>query len=152
MTVSGFGQIQNVSLATGDWSILIKLPSFHPNDDQQSNVDSDFVGNENYAIMETHKDHVTFSDNISDEVYYFRVKMEESSPKTSIYFGIDIDADSVADLFIEANVKCQSSYVSYHLRDYSKSGLSPSQTSWLNGSQDDQSPFEGFDHSNQCQK
>jgi hypothetical protein len=61
--------------------------------------------------------------------------MGESQPNTSFYFGVDIDGDFIADLFVEANIKSQTPFVAYHLRDYSKSGISPSQTSWLNGAQ-----------------
>ena len=127
-----------VQKATGNWSSLIKLNGFDPNDDQQSNADTDFVGNATYALMETQKQTVTFTDGITDEVYYFRARMGQSNPNTSFYFGIDVSGDLIADVFIEANVKAQTSFVSFHIRDYSKSGISPSQTSWLNGTQNNE--------------
>ena len=133
-------QAQNttVNSATGIWSSLIQLDNFDPNDDQQSNADSDFVGNAIFPIIETQKETVSFNDGITDEVYYFRVRMGQTNPNTSFYFGIDVTGDFIADLFIEANVKSQTPYISFHARDQSKSGLSPSQTSWLNGTQNNE--------------
>lgn len=128
----------NVQKASGNWSALIKLDGFDPNDDQQSNADTDFVGNATYALMETQKQTVTFTDGITDEVYYFRARMGQSNPSTSFYFGIDVSGDLIGDIFIEANVKSQTPFVSFHLRDYSKSGLTPSQTAWLNGTQNNE--------------
>ncbi len=134
----GTAQTDFVNTATGNWSALVQLDNFDPNDDQQSNADTDFVGNANYAIMETQKQTVSFNDGITDEVYYFRVRMGQSNPSTSFYFGLDVSGDFIADLFIEANVKSQTPFVSFHLRDYAKTGLSPSQTSWLNGTQNNE--------------
>lgn len=127
-----------VQKASGNWSPLIKLNGFDPNDDQQSNADTDFVGNSTYALMETQKQTVTFTDGITDEVYYFRARMGQSNPNTSFYFGIDVSGDLIADVFIEANVKSQTPFVSFHIRDNSKSGVSPSQTAWLNGTQNNE--------------
>jgi hypothetical protein len=123
---------------SGVWTSLIKLANFDPLDDQQSVSDTDFVGNASIAIMETQKSTITFSDDVTDEVYYFRVRMGESNPNTSFYFGIDVNGDLIADLFIEANSKAKPNFVSFHTRDYSKSGISPSQTAWLNGSQNNE--------------
>ena len=136
MSYLGFAQSQNVEIPSEqDWSSLIKLAKFDPNDDQQSVADTDFVGNADQSIMETQKITTTFSDGVTDEVYYFRVRMGQSNPNTSFYFGVDVSGDLIADLFIEANAKAKPNYVSFHQRDYSKTGLSPSQTSWLNGLQ-----------------
>jgi len=88
--------------------------------------------------METQKETVSFSDGITDEVYYFRVRMGQSNPNTSFYLGLDINGDFIGDIFIEANVKSQIPYVAYHIRDYAMSGLSPSETSWLNGIQNNE--------------
>ncbi len=137
-TFNTSAQTDVVNTASGDWKALMKFDNFDPNDDQQSNADTDFVGNAIHAIMETQKETVSFNDGITDEVYYFRVRMGQSNPNASFYFGMDVSGDFIADLFIEANVKSQTPYVSFHLRDYSKSGLSPSQTSWLNGSQNNE--------------
>jgi len=119
--------------AKGSWVSLIKLDNFDPNDDQQSNADTDLIGNSNYAMLETQKETITFSDGITDDSYYFRVRLGESNPSTSFYLGVDVTGDLIADLFVEANMKSKPAFVSFHLRDYSQTGLSPSQTSWLNG-------------------
>ncbi|TWO32713.1 T9SS type A sorting domain-containing protein [Seonamhaeicola sediminis] len=140
-TISLNNEAQNPSIvqkASGNWSALIKFDGFDPNDDQQSNADTDFVGNSNYALMETQKQTVTFADGITDEVYYFRARMGQSNPSTSFYFGLDVTGDLIGDVFIEANVKSQTPFVSFHIRDDSKSGISPSQTAWLNGTQNNE--------------
>ena len=134
-----FSQVNaSVDQPNGSWIPLIKGDRFDPNDDQQSNADTDFVGNATYALMETQKQTVTFTDGITDEVYYFRARMGQSNPNTSFYFGIDVSGDLIADVFIEANVKAQTPFVSFHVRDYSKTGISPSQTAWLNGTQNNE--------------
>ena len=138
VTFNTSAQTNFVNNASEDWKSLIQLENFDPNDDQQSNSDTDFVGNATHAIMEAQNETISFSDGITDEVYYFRVRMGESNPNASFYFGIDISGDDIADLFIEANVKSQMPFVAFHLRDYSTDGLSPSQTSWLNGSQNNE--------------
>ena len=130
----GFSQnVTTVSKATGSWIALMKGDKFDPNDDQQSVADTDFVGNATYALVETQKETISFTDGLTDEAYFFRVRMGQSNPSTSFYLGIDVSGDLIADLFIEANMKSQVPYVSFHKRDISKTGLSPSQTSWLNG-------------------
>lgn len=134
-----YGQTStNVGQAKGAWIALMKGDQFDPNDDQQSVADTDFVGNATYAMVETQKQTMNFSDGITDDVYFFRVRMGQSLPSTSFYLGIDVSGDHIADLFIEANMKSQTSYVSFHKRDYSKTGLSPSQTSWLNGTKNNE--------------
>ena len=138
ITFNTSAQTSFVTNASGDWKSLIKLDNFDPNDDQQSNADTDFVGNATNAILETQNETISFNDGITDEVYYFRVRMGQSNPNTSFYLGLDISGDYIADIFIEANVKSQTPYVAFHLRDYSMSGLSPSQTSWLNGSKNNE--------------
>ena len=127
-----------VQKASGNWTSLIKLDGFDPNDDQQSNADTDFVGNAIYALVETQNQTVSFADGITDEVYYFRARMGQSNPSTSFYFGIDVSGDLIGDVYIEANVKSQTPFVSFHMRDISKSGISPSQTAWLNGTQNNE--------------
>ena len=129
-----FSQIKtSVGQAPGLWIPLMKGDKFDPNDDQQSVADTDFVGNAANAMVETQKQTLNFNDGITDDVYFFRVRMGQSLPSTSFYLGLDVSGDLVADIFIEANMKSQTPYVSFHKRDYSKTGLSPSQTSWLNG-------------------
>jgi hypothetical protein len=130
----GFSQIKtSVGQAPGLWIPLMKGDKFDPNDDQQSVADTDFVGNAANAMVETQKQNFNFNDGISDDVYFFRVRMGQSLPSTSFYLGLDVSGDYIADVFIEANMKSQTPYVSFHKRDFSKTGLSPSQTAWLNG-------------------
>lgn len=130
----GFSQSKStVAKASGSWIALMKGDNFDPIDDQQSVADTDFVGNATYAMVETQKETVSFTDGLTDEVYFFKVRMGQSNPSTSFYLGIDVSGDLIADVFIEANTKSQTPYVSFHKRDYAKTGLSPSQTSWLNG-------------------
>ena len=135
----GYAQTTNVvGTATGSWIALMKGDKFDPNDDQQSVADTDFVGNATYAMVETQREVISFTDGITDDAYFFRVRMGQSNPSTSFYLGIDVSGDLIADLFIEANMKSQTPYVSFHIRDYSKTGLSPSQTAWLNGTKNNE--------------
>jgi len=140
----GFSQsTATVGPASGSWIALMKGDTFDPNDDQQSVADTDFVGNAANAMVETQKGTLNFSDGITDDTYFFRVRMGQSNASTSFYLGIDVSGDQIADLFIEANMKSQTPYVSYHKRDYSKTGLSPSQTSWLNGTKNNELFLDG---------
>ncbi len=135
----GFSQsTSTVGNASGSWVTLMKGDKFDPNDDQQSVADTDFVGNATYAMVETQKVSINFTDGLTDDVYFFRVRMGQSNPSTSFYLGIDVSGDLIADLFIEANMKSQTPYVSFHKRDYAKTGFSPSQTSWLNGTRNNE--------------
>ncbi|MFV8360445.1 T9SS type A sorting domain-containing protein [Flavobacterium sp. LS1P3] len=135
----GFSQSKSaVGVATGNWISLMKGDKFDPNDDQQSVADTDFVGNTAHAMVETQKETINFTDGLTDDVYYFRVRMGQSIASTSFYLGIDVSGDLIADLFIEANMKSQTPYVSFHKRDVSKTGLSPSQTAWLNGTKNNE--------------
>lgn len=135
----GYGQTNSsVGQANGLWIPLMKGDKFDPNDDQQSVADTDFVGNSTYAMVETLKQTMNFSDGQTDDVYFFRVRMGQSIPSTSFYLGLDVSGDHIADVFIEANMKSQTPYVSFHQRDYTKTGLSPSQTSWLNGTKNNE--------------
>ena len=135
----GFSQTKSaVGTATGNWISLMKGDKFDPNDDQQSAADTDFVGNATYALVETQKQTISFTDGLTDEAYFFRVRMGQSNASTSFYLGIDVSGDLIADLFIEANMKSQTPYVSFHKRDVSKTGLSPSQTAWLNGTKNNE--------------
>ena len=80
----GYSQNQEtLTTAQGSWVSLIKLDNFDPNDDQQSNADTDLVGNSNYAMLETQKETITFTDGITDDSYYFRVRLGKSNPSTS---------------------------------------------------------------------
>lgn len=133
----------SVGIASGSWVALMKGDKFDPNDDQQSVADTDLVGNASNALVETQKGTYNFTDGITDDVYFFRVRMGQSLPSTSFYLGLDVSGDHIADLFIEANMKSQAPYVSFHKRDISKTGLSPSQTSWLNGTKNNELFLDG---------
>lgn len=135
----GFSQSKSiVGNASGTWIALMKGDKFDPNDDQQSVADTDLVGNASYAMVETQKATITFTDGLTDETYFFRVRMGQSNASTSFYLGLDVSGDLIADLFIEANMKSQTPYISFHKRDLSKTGLSPSQTAWLNGTKNNE--------------
>lgn len=134
--------ISGVIQAVGTWKPLIKLANFDPNDDQQSVKDNDLVGDATNTMLETQKATYTFSpENTTDEVYYFRVRMGASHSRgklgTSFYLALDKDNDYIADVFVEANVKNNTPYVSFHLSDPSKAGSGPSNTGWLNSSNND---------------
>lgn len=135
---SFLGPYTKVGQAKGLWIPLMKGDKFDPIDDQQSVADTDFVGNASNAMVETQKATINFTDGLTDEAYFFRVRMGQSNASTSFYLGLDVSGDLIADLFIEANMKSQTPYVSFHKRDYSKTGLSPSQTSWLNGTKNNE--------------
>jgi hypothetical protein len=132
------GPYTNVGQAKGLWLPLMKGDKFDPIDDQQSVADTDFVGNAANAMVETQKETISFTDGVIDDAYFFRVRMGQSNASTSFYLGVDVSGDLIADLFIEANMKSQTPYMSFHKRDYSKTGLSPSQTSWLNGTKNNE--------------
>jgi hypothetical protein len=104
--------------------------------------DTDLVGDATNAMLETQKATYTFSpENTTDEVYYFRARMGASHSRgklgTSFYLALDKDNDYIADVFVEANVKDNTPYVAFHLSDPSKAGSGPSNTGWLNSSNND---------------
>ena len=101
VTFNTSAQTNFVNNASGDWKSLIQLENFDPNDDQQSNADTDFVGNATHAVMETQNETVSFNDGITDDVYYFRVRMGQSNPNASFYFGLDISGDYIADILLK---------------------------------------------------
>ena len=122
----------SVPSATGVWRNLFAGDNFDPNDDQQATADTDLVGNSTDAMMQAQQGVYSFSDG-QDKVYYFRVRLgNKNAPKTSFYYGMDIDSDYKIDFVIEANLKDQTPYVAYHAHDPSKDGSGPSQTAWLN--------------------
>jgi hypothetical protein len=126
-----------ITAAVGTWEPLIKQSTFDPNDDQQSVSDGDLVGNATHAMLETQRSTYSFSsgDN-QDEVYYFRVRLgdQHSGGKlgTSFYLALDLDNDLIADVFVEANVKDNTPFVAFHLSDPANAGTGPSNTGWLN--------------------
>src|SRR6056300_80177 len=137
------GQIfTSLPQATDPWKPLIKLANFDPNDDQQAVKDTDLVGDATNAMLETQKATYNFSSGASnDEVYYFRARMGANHKNgklgTSFYLALDKDNDYIADVFVEANVKDNTPYVAFHLSDPSKAGSGPSNTGWLNSSNND---------------
>ncbi|MCG5644945.1 gliding motility-associated C-terminal domain-containing protein [Flavobacteriaceae bacterium LSUCC0859] len=144
--VSGLVNVGNpisvIPQATDPWKPLIKLANFDPNDDQQAVKDTDLVGDATNAMLETQRATYNFSTGASsDEVYYFRVRMGASHSRgklgTSFYLALDKDNNYVADVFVEANVKDNTPYVAFHLSDPSKAGTGPSNTGWLNSSNND---------------
>jgi hypothetical protein len=123
--------------AGGTWQPMIKQENFDPNDDQQAVSDTDLVGNATYAMLETQKATYNFSSGASnDDVYYFRSRMGDAHSNgklgTSFYLALDLDNDKIADVFVEANVKNKDPYVAFHKADPSKAGTGPSNTGWLN--------------------
>ena len=123
--------------AVGTWQPMIKQENFDPNDDQQAVSDTDLVGNATYAMLETQKATYNFSTGASnDDVYYFRSRMGDAHSNgklgTSFYLALDLDNDKLADVFVEANVKNNDPYVAFHKADPSKAGTGPSNTGWLN--------------------
>jgi gliding motility-associated-like protein len=130
-----------ITAAVGMWEPLIKQSTFDPNDDQQSVSDGDLVGNATHAMLETQRSTYSFSSGDSqDEVYYFRVRLgdQHSGGKlgTSFYLALDLDGDQIADVFVEANVKDNTPFVAFHLSDPAKAGTGPSNTGWLNSTND----------------
>jgi len=122
---------------TGVWRNLFAGENFDPNDDQQATADTDLVGNTTDAMMQAQQGTYSFSDGTIDKVYYFRVRLgNENAPKTSFYYGMDVDNDYKIDFVIEANLKDQTPYVAYHAHDPSKDGSGPSMTAWENDSND----------------
>jgi len=144
--VSGLVNVGNpisvIPQATDPWKPLIKLANFDPNDDQQSVKDNDLVGDATNAMLETQKATYNFSSGASnDEVYYFRVRMGASHKSgklgTSFYLALDKDNDYIADVFVEANIKGERGkdpYVAFHISDPSEAGTGPSNTGWVNSS------------------
>lgn len=135
----GFSQsTSTVGNDSGSLVTLRKGDKFDSNEYKQSIANTDFVGNATHPIVATQKVSINFTDRLTDDVYFFRFRLGQSNPSTSFYLGIDVSGDLIADLFIEANVKSQTPYVSFHKRDYAKMGLSLSQTSWLNGTRNNE--------------
>jgi len=122
---------------TGVWRNLFAGENFDPNDDQQATADTDLVGNVTDAMMQAQQGTYSFSDGTTDKVYFFRVRLgNENAPKTSFYYGMDVDNDYKIDFVIEANLKDQTPYVAYHAHDPSKDGSGPSMTAWENSRND----------------
>ena len=136
-TVTVVAPVSSAPQASGTWLTLFQSNKFDPNDDQQAVKDTDLVGNETYPMIQVQNADLVFTTGpTQDKVYYFRARMGAAHANgklgTSFYLGLDVDDDDRADIFVEANVKDNIPYVSYHKSDPSKDGSSPSQTGWLN--------------------
>jgi hypothetical protein len=114
------------------WYNLMFGSNWDPLDDQQAVAETDLVGDANNVLTQVGSSKMIINGQALDDYYYFRTRMGEADPKTSIYLGLDLDGDNTADVFVEANNKAQTPYIAYHISDPSKSGYSPSQTGWLN--------------------
>ena len=122
---------------SGTWRDLFAGENYDPNDDQQATAETDLVGNATDAMMQAQQATVNFDDSTSDKVYYFRVRLgNKLSPKTSFYYGMDVDGDYTIDFVIEANLKDQTPFVAYHAHDPNKDGSGPSETAWENSRND----------------
>ena len=52
VTFNTYAQTNFVNNASEEWKSLIQLENFDPNDDQQSNADTDFVGNATVTVAQ----------------------------------------------------------------------------------------------------
>ena len=114
------------------WHDLMFGSNWDPLDDQQAVAETDLVGDANNVLTQVGSSKMIINGQALDDYYYFRTRMGEADPNTSIYLGLDLDGDNLAEVFVEANNKAQTPYVAYHIADPTKSGVSPSQTGWLN--------------------
>ena len=114
-----------------NWKNLFIGSAFDPSNDQQAVSDNDLVGNASNSMMEAQTSGTGDATN-----YYFRARMGDSNPSTSLFLGLDLNRDGRIDVFIEANVKDRTPYISLHVSDPGKSGVGPSSTGWLNSSND----------------
>lgn len=128
------------------WYSLLSGDNFDPNDDQNSSTSLDLVGNSTNTMLLTQRNRFNFETEPSpDFVYYFKVRFGDALDskgllRASFYLGIDVNGDKIADVFLEANSKNKStSGVYLHKADLSTpgAGTSPSNTSWLNSSNDE---------------
>ncbi len=133
--------VDDTPYPSGEWVTLFQDIKFDPNDDQQAVKDTDLVGNSDYPMIEVQNLEVAFNAApVEDKVYYFRTRIGASHVNgklgTSFYLGLDTNENGSADIFVEANVKDNTPYVSFHISDPSKDGSSPSKTGWENSAND----------------
>jgi predicted HAD superfamily phosphohydrolase len=125
--------------SSGDWVNLFYGSNYDPNDDQQATADTDIVGNLDNPMMQGQRKMVSINGSL-EKVYFFRVRLANrirnngSAPFTSFYYGLDLNNDHKINMVVEANVKASQPYVAYHIHDPRKDGSGPSQTAWLNSS------------------
>lgn len=116
------------------WQDVLKGSAYDIANDQQSSSDHDTVGDATNAALQSQ-----VSGTGDSTILYFRARMGDDAPRTSVMLGIDLNADNRFDVFVEANVRDSTPtkwYISLHKCDPSKSGISPSTTGWLNSSGD----------------
>lgn len=114
------------------WTDILKGANYDASNDQQSSSDHDIVGNATNAVLQGQT-----SGTGDATMLYFRARMGDDLPRTSVMLGIDLNQDGRFDVFVEANVRDSDPtkyFISLHKSDPSKSGLSPSTTGWLNSS------------------
>ena len=121
----------------GTWVDSLIGDNYDPNDDQQATAATDLVGDGTNAMLQAQQNVINVNGG-AEKVYYYRARLGNAlTPKTSCYFGLDLDMDQCVDMMVEANVKAKTPYVAYHIIDPSKDGASPSTTSWLSSTKDD---------------
>lgn len=118
---------------TSGWYNVLAGSKYDPNDDQQSNSDLDLVGDASNPMLQASQKSLG-----SDTVYWFRARLGNANVSgISTYIALDIDGDLVADIFIEGRVAADgNTSLSYHLKDPTKAGTGPSNTGWLNSTND----------------
>ncbi len=121
----------------GTWIDSLVGENYDPNDDQQATAATDLVGDATYPMVQAQQNVINIS-GTAEKVYYFRARLGNTlTPKTSGYFGLDVDMDQRVDMMVEANIKATSPYVAYHIIDPTLDGSGPSKTSWLNSTKND---------------
>jgi len=126
--------VPNASAWESSWIPVFQAANFDPNNDQQATAETDLVGNELNPMLMAQQRTVSVG-NAVQKVYYFRTRLGNTgSPKTSAYFGLDVNKDLKVDLVVQADLKARTPYVSFHIADPRKDGSGPSQTAWLNSS------------------
>ncbi len=111
---------------TNSWSDLLRGSNFDPNDDQQANSGNDLVGNAASAMLQTQ-----IAGTGAETVFYMRARLGDATPSTAVYLGLDLNLDGRIDIFVEANRRTNSPYVSFHAADPANAGTGPSNTGWL---------------------
>ena len=116
------------------WHDVMVGSNYDPANDQQANSKQDVVGDATHAMMQSTQD----ATDASNPVYYFRARYGDAAlTGTSYYLAMDVSGDKVADVFVEAQVAANgSTKLVYHAVDPTKSGTGPSNTGWLNSSND----------------
>ena len=121
-----------VSSPTEEWIDFMYGDMWDPNDDQQATAETDLVGDSLNPMLQAQQSYRNIDGSL-EKLYFFRYRLgNKLTPNTSAYFGVDLDNDLAIDMVVEANVKANTPYVAFHVADPNKDGTSPSQTGWLN--------------------